>query len=316
METNNFEVLIKTNKNISKGIFNDKWDPGSLSFDGNKITTNSSNIYDKAFFWRDNLCIKNKRVIKNNIFSKKYRIDFLTKNWKGYLENLLSIDCLNEDNYKAIKNYLVNYSTILYDFRYCFQNLQNKNLEEYINLRGVPFDFEGIKIIFGSLDEEGRLSIENFENYLSLFAFQAAKIKEEESLSLSKWKYDGYKIWEEVLKIEDEKIKQEIIYKCIRTYIDDPVVRKGFSKQYKTVGEGLYAKLVENDNYIEEAKIMKRKLLSIIKQSISSIQSKLGGKKKYKTKSNLKVNKKSRKNKRRKGRSKKNKIKKKNKKKY
>ena len=287
MELNKFDVLIKINKNISKGIFNDKWDPKTLSFDGYKLKTEST-IYDKAFFWRDNLCIKNKRVIKNNIFSKKYRIDFLTKHWRGYLENLLSIDCLNEENYKAVKDYLVNGTTILYDFRYCFQNLQNNNLQEYIKLSGDPFKFEGIKIIFGSLDEKGRLSIENLDNYLSLFAFQAAKINEEGSLSLSKWKHDGYKIWEEVLKIENESIKEKIIYNCIETYINDPVVRKGFSKQYTTVEEGLYAKVVENNKYKEEARIMKIKLLSAIQKGL---QSKLGGKKK-KTKRNEKVNKK------------------------
>jgi hypothetical protein len=291
MEKKEFDVLIKTNKNISKGMFKDKWDQKTLSFEGNNELKIDNDTYHKVFFWRDNLCIKNKRVIKNNIFSKKYRIDFLTKHWRGYLENLLSIDCLNEDNYKAVKNYLVNHSTILYDFRYCFQNLQDNNLQEYINLRRIPFKFEGIKIIFGSLDETGRLSTGNLDNYLSLFAFQAAKIKDEEFLSLSKWKYDGYKIWEEVLKIEDESIKETIIYNCIETYINDPIVRKGFSKQYTTVEEGLYAKVVENDKYKEEARLMKIKLLSAIKKVLS----KLGGKKKYKTKRNLKINKKSKK---------------------
>jgi len=74
----------------------------------------------------------------------------------------------------------------------------------------------------------------------------------------------------------------------------------------------LYAKVVENDKYKEEARIMKKKLLAAIQQGL---RSKLGGKKKYKTKRNLKINKKSRKNKIRKGRggSKKNKIKRKKK---
>lgn len=286
-----FDVSIKINKNILKGIFKDKWDQKTLSFEEDNKLKIDDDTYHKAFFWRDNLCIENKRVIKNNTFSKKYRIDFLTTDWRGHLEKLLSIDCLNEDNYSQVKYYLVNHSTILYDFRYCFQNLQDNNLQEYINLRRIPFKFEGIKIIFGSLDEKGRLSTGNLDNYLSLFAFQAAKIKDEESLSLSKWKHDGYKIWEGVLKIEDESIKEKIIYNCIETYINDSVVRKGFSKQYTTVGEGLYAKLLENDNYKEEARIMKIKLLSAIKKVLS----KLGGKKKYKTKRNFKFNKKSKK---------------------